>query len=86
MGVAVGLRGALPPHVAMFSESASRVVVSVDPVRAAELEDLAGTLRVPLARLGETGGPRLVVDGVLELALAVATTAYEEAIPKLLAG
>ena len=85
-GFAVGLPGDLPPHVALFSESASRVVVSVDPARAAELEDLAGTLVVPLARLGETGGPRIVVDGVLDLALAEATAAYEEAIPKLLTG
>jgi phosphoribosylformylglycinamidine synthase len=85
-GFAVGLPGDLPPHVTLFSESASRVVVSVDPERAAELEDLAGTLSVPLARLGETGGPRIVVDGVLDLALAEAAAAYEEAIPKLLAG
>ena len=85
-GFAVGLPGDLPPHVALFSESASRVVVSVDPARAAELEDLAGTLGLPLARLGETGGPRIAVDSVLDLALIEATAAYEEAIPKLLAG
>ncbi|MGA9159640.1 MAG: phosphoribosylformylglycinamidine synthase subunit PurL [Actinomycetota bacterium] len=85
-GFAVGLPGDLPPHVALFSESASRVVVSVDPSRAVELEDLAGTLGVPLSRLGETGGPRIAVDGVLDLALDEATAAYEEAIPKLLAG
>ena len=85
-GFAVGLPGDLPPHVALFSESASRVVTSVAPERSAELEELAGTLGVPLARLGETGGPRLVVDGVLDLALAGAIAAYDEAIPKLLAG
>jgi phosphoribosylformylglycinamidine synthase len=85
-GFAVGLTGDLPPHVALFSESASRVVVSVDVARVGELEDLAGTLGVPLARLGETGGPRVVVDGVLELALVEAIAAYREAIPRLLAG
>ena len=84
MGFAVGLPGDLPSHVALFSESASRVVASVAPERATELEDLAGTLGVPIARLGETGGPRLVVDGVLDLALDEATASYEEAIPKLL--
>jgi phosphoribosylformylglycinamidine synthase len=83
-GFAVGLPGDLPPHVALFSESASRVVASVDPERAAELEDMAGGLGVPLVRVGETGGPRILVDGVLELALAEATAAYEEAIPRLL--
>ncbi|HET7236694.1 MAG TPA: phosphoribosylformylglycinamidine synthase subunit PurL [Actinomycetota bacterium] len=85
-GFAIGLPGDLPPHIALFSESASRVVVSVDPGRGAELEDLAGTLGVPLARLGESGGPRIVVDGVLELAVAEAAAVYREAIPKLLAG
>ncbi len=85
-GFAVGLPGDLPPHVALFSESASRVVVSIDPARAVELEDLAGTRGVPFARLGETGGPRVSVDGVLDLALDEAIAAYEEAIPKLLAG
>jgi phosphoribosylformylglycinamidine synthase len=84
-GFAVGLPGDLPPHIALFSESASRVVVSVDPGRGAELEDLAGTLGVPLARLGESGGPRIVVDGVLELAVAEAAAVYREAIPRLLA-
>jgi phosphoribosylformylglycinamidine synthase len=85
-GFAVGLPGDLPSHVALFSESATRVVTSVAPERAGELEDLAGTLGVPIARLGETGGPRLVVDGVLELALEEAAAVYEEAIPELLAG
>jgi phosphoribosylformylglycinamidine synthase len=85
-GFAVGLPGDLPAHVALFSESASRAVVSVDPARIAELEDLAGTLGVPIARLGETGGPRIAVDGVLDLALTEAAAAYEEAIAKLLAG
>jgi phosphoribosylformylglycinamidine synthase len=83
-GFAIALPGDLPPHVALFSESASRVIVSVEPERATELEELAGTLGVPLARLGETGGPRIVIDGVLDLSLAEATAAYEEAIPKLL--
>jgi phosphoribosylformylglycinamidine synthase len=85
-GFAVGVPGDLPPHVALFSESASRVVASVDPVRVTELEDLAGSLGVPFARLGETGGPRIVVDGALDLPLAEVAAAYEEAIPKLLAG
>jgi hypothetical protein len=41
---------------------------------------------VPCTRLGETGGPRLVFDGVFEIALAEAAAIYEEALPKLLAG
>jgi phosphoribosylformylglycinamidine synthase len=85
-GFAVALPGDLPPHVALFAESASRAVVTVAPDRASELEDLAAARRVPLARLGETGGPRMVFDHVGDVTVAEATAAYEDALPKLLAG
>jgi phosphoribosylformylglycinamidine synthase len=85
-GFAVSLPGDLPPHVGLFAESASRAVVSLEPERAAELEDLAGALRVPFARLGETGGPGMVVDGVADVPVDEAAAAHEDAIPKLLAG
>jgi phosphoribosylformylglycinamidine synthase len=85
-GFAVSLPGDLPPHVGLFSESASRAVVSVTADRAAELEDLAAAHAVPWSRLGETGGPRLVIDHVADLAVEEAAAAYEDAIPKLLAG
>jgi phosphoribosylformylglycinamidine synthase len=85
-GFAVTLPGDLPPHVALFSESASRAVVTVTADRASELEDLAAAFHVPLSWLGETGGPRMVFDRVAEITVAEATAAYEDAIPKLLAG
>ncbi|GIU99290.1 MAG: phosphoribosylformylglycinamidine synthase subunit PurL [Actinomycetota bacterium] len=85
-GFAVAVPGDLPWYVALFSESASRAVVSTDPARAAELEDLSAAHGVPCARLGETGGPRLVFDAVFEVPLAEASAIYEEALPKLLAG
>jgi phosphoribosylformylglycinamidine synthase subunit PurL len=85
-GFAVSIPGDLPAHLALFGESASRAVVAVDPARASELEDVAAELRVPFARLGETGGPRMVFDGAAELTVDEAATAYEDAIPKLLSG
>jgi phosphoribosylformylglycinamidine (FGAM) synthase-like enzyme len=85
-GFAVSIPGDLPPHLAMFGESASRAVVTVEPGRAADLEDLAAELHVPFARLGETGGPRMVFDGAADLTVNEAAAAYEDAIPKLLAG
>jgi phosphoribosylformylglycinamidine synthase len=85
-GFAVTLPGDLPPHIALFSESASRAVVSVRPVRAARLEELADTFQVPFARLGETGGPRMVFDRIFETAVDEVTAAYEEALPALLGG
>ena len=83
-GFAVAIPGDLPPHVALFSESASRAVVSVVPEREEELGALATRHGVPLARLGETGGPRVVFDGMLEATVAELRDAYELAIPRLL--
>jgi hypothetical protein len=61
-------------------------VVSVTEGRAPALEDLASALHVPFSRLGETGGPRMVFDQIADLTVEEATAAYEDAIPKLLAG
>ena len=84
-GFAVTLTGAdLPPHVAMFSESASRAVVSVNPEQEARLLELAGAHGVPPTRLGETGGPRAVIDEMLEATVDQLRESYEGALPALL--
>jgi phosphoribosylformylglycinamidine (FGAM) synthase-like enzyme len=85
-GFAVTFPGDLPPHVTLFSESASRAVVSVAPERAEALEALAAAHEVPFARLGETGGPRMVFDDLLETTVDEARAAHEDALPRLLAG
>ena len=85
-GFAVSIAGDEPPHVGLYAESASRAVLSVDPSRAAELEDTASALGVPLSRLGETGGPRIVFDGVFEMTVEEVNGIYEHTIPMLLAG
>ena len=84
-GFAVSMPGDLPPHVTLFAESASRAVVGVPPERASRFEDLAGALHVPFARMGETGGPRMVFDNLFELTVAEARAIHEDAIPRLLA-
>ena len=85
-GFAVTLPGDVPWYVSLFSESASRVVVSVLPERARELEGLAAERGVPCARIGETGGPRMVFDSLFELGVDEARAAHEDAIPALLGG
>jgi phosphoribosylformylglycinamidine synthase subunit PurL len=84
-GFAVVLPGDLPEHVTLFSESASRAVVSLFPEKAGALEALAREHRVPFTRLGETGGSRMVFDDILETTLAEATDVYETALPSLMA-
>jgi phosphoribosylformylglycinamidine synthase len=85
IGFAVSLPGDLPPHVALFSESASRAVVSVEPGRADRLEGLASAMGVPFTSIGETGGPRVVIEAMLETTVEDLTGVYEGAIPALLA-
>jgi phosphoribosylformylglycinamidine synthase len=85
-GFAASPPGDVPAHVGLFSESASRAVISVAPERAAEVEDAAEAMHVPIFRLGETGGPRIVFDGVFEMDVAEIAAHYEGAIPELLAG
>jgi phosphoribosylformylglycinamidine synthase len=83
-GFAVTLEGDLPPHVLLFGESASRAVVSVTPEREGSFRGLAATHGVPFARVGETGGPRALIDGMLEVPVADLADAWETAIPRLL--
>jgi phosphoribosylformylglycinamidine synthase subunit PurL len=83
-GFAVALPGDLPPHVVLFSESAARAVVSVAPLRTSAFEALAAEREVPFARLGETGGPRMVFGDSFELPVAQAREVYESAIPNLM--
>ena len=83
-GFAATIANDLPPHVALFSESASRAVVSVAREHEQTFAELAGSHGVPAHLLGETGGPRVVFDGMFETTVAELTEIYETAIPRLL--
>ena len=83
-GFVVTVPGDLPSHVALFSESASRIVVAVASERVEALSELAAGRGVPCARIGETGGPRVVFDGLFETTVDHLRVTYERAIPRLL--
>ncbi|MGZ8630858.1 MAG: phosphoribosylformylglycinamidine synthase subunit PurL [Actinomycetota bacterium] len=83
-GFAVVVTSDLPGHIALFSESASRAVVSVAPEHEPRLAELASAHRVPLSRLGETGGPRVVFDGMFETTVEELRDVFESAIPRLM--
>jgi phosphoribosylformylglycinamidine synthase len=83
-GFAVSLASDLPDHVALFSESASRAIVSVAPEREDAFVSLATEHAVPFMRIGETGGPRVVFDGMVETTVERLRAAYEGAIPRLM--
>jgi phosphoribosylformylglycinamidine synthase len=87
-GFDVTLASELVPALAWFSESASRVVVAVDPASADALVERARAAGVPALRLGVAGGDRLVAAGPSSTAFAVslgdATHAWRDALPSAL--
>jgi phosphoribosylformylglycinamidine synthase II len=86
IGLRIGIHGTgLSDHVALFSESASRALVSVWPGRERELETLAAERGVPIERVGITGGADLDFDGQFRVPVRDALIVYEGAIPSLMA-
>ncbi len=83
-GFAVSIPTDLPSHVALFSESASRAVVSVAPLDEESFRSLAAEHGVSVARIGETGGPRAVIDASLDIPVVELTEIWSSAIPRLL--
>jgi phosphoribosylformylglycinamidine synthase II len=74
----------LGSHVALFSESASRVLVTAKPGREGDVEQLAAVHQIPITRLGLTGGSRLEFADLFDVALSDAVVVYEGAIPRLM--
>jgi phosphoribosylformylglycinamidine synthase subunit PurL len=68
----------------LFSEAPSRVVVCVSPDKVDEVTSRAGAAGVPVTELGEAGGDRLVVQGLVNVSVADAVAAAEGAIPNAL--
>jgi phosphoribosylformylglycinamidine synthase subunit PurL len=82
----VGFRVAgVAGHAGLFSESPSRVVVCAEPDAAQDVFRRAGEAGVTAAFLGGSGGDRLVVEGMIDVALADAVDAWREALPRALA-
>ncbi|HLG12507.1 MAG TPA: phosphoribosylformylglycinamidine synthase subunit PurL [Dehalococcoidia bacterium] len=71
---------------ALFGETASRVVVSVSPDHAGEVEALLERNEVPYSRLGVTGGDRLRIAGAIDAALTELRAAYESGLEQALSG
>ncbi|CUR55229.1 Phosphoribosylformylglycinamidine synthase 2 [metagenome] len=82
VGATVALEG--DPFVALFSESAARVVVTVPDAALAALNELADTHGVPLAVIGRTGGPDLVVEGQFTVPVAEVRAAWSATLPAAL--
>jgi len=83
-GFAVSIPTDLPAHVALFSESASRAVVSVAPLDEEAFRGLADVHAVPVTRIGESGGPRAVIDAAIDIPVSELEGIWSSSIPRLL--
>jgi len=85
IGVSVTVEG--DAFVALFSESAARVVVTVRAGAEQQLVELAGKYGVPLTELGVTGGAAYSVAGdagAIEIPLDELTAAWKATLPSAL--
>jgi phosphoribosylformylglycinamidine synthase len=82
-GVGFRLAG-VASHAGLFSEAPSRIVVCAGPERIDDLAARAAAAGVPITSLGEAGGDRLVVDGLVDMSLADAVSAWHRALPEAL--
>ncbi len=87
MAVAAGVGCSLArvsDHLALFSESPSRVVLAVDPERLAEVEQLITDAELTSARIGLAQGDQIAVKGLFELSLDEVRDAWRSRIPDAL--
>lgn len=81
LGGSTGVALAAPPAGAsaalwLFAEDPSRILIAVEPARAAELTRLASGRGVPAERVGQTGGGDIRVEGLFEMGLERARGIY----------
>jgi len=83
----VGVRVELDedPFIALFSESAARVLVTVAPDDEERLFELAADHGVPITSLGQTRGDQLSVKGLFDVPLDELRTAWTATLPAALA-
>jgi phosphoribosylformylglycinamidine synthase len=74
----------LPAAAWCFSESASRVLVTVDPPSLDGLLERAAAAGVTATALGPAGGDRLQVDGALDVDVGDLTRAWRDSLPATL--
>ncbi|HET9491171.1 MAG TPA: phosphoribosylformylglycinamidine synthase subunit PurL [Methylomirabilota bacterium] len=79
VGCTVRLPDAARPSLALFGEGPSRVVLTVEPARAAEFEGLMAESAIPWRWIGATGGERLRIQCGSTIVIDAAVEGLEHA-------
>jgi phosphoribosylformylglycinamidine synthase len=85
-GATVTTASDLDDAVALFSETQSRVVVTVAPDHYDALKRLAATHGIPCENIGRVGGDRLRIGDAVDVSLADLREAYEPTLERLVHG
>jgi len=82
LGAAVSPEEGLPVHVWLFSETAGRVLVSLEANHLPALRALAAAEGVPVSFLGTVGGDALRIGEEADIPVSTLREVYEHAFPR----
>ncbi|MCE5204255.1 MAG: phosphoribosylformylglycinamidine synthase II, partial [Actinomycetia bacterium] len=86
VGADIHLDGDLPSAVLLFSETQSRIVVSVTENNAEQLIEVCLAHEVPYSVIGTVGGDHLVIEGMLTATVEDLAAAWEPSLERLVHG
>ncbi len=81
-GAVIELQGAIRPDAMLFSESQSRIIVSLRKQQLGRLRELAAGHDVPVTVLGEVRGRRLVINPLIDVGLEDLAQVWSAALPR----
>jgi len=82
LGAAVAPEEGLPVHVWLFSETAGRVLASLEPNHLPALRALAAAEGIPVSFLGTVKGDALRVGEEADIPVSVLREVYEQTFPR----
>jgi len=86
VGAAVECASGLRADRLLFSESQSRVVVSLEKGNAEKLKKIASRCHVPFTEIGVTGGEKLRFNGIIDLDVFEMSEAFFKSIRRIMEG
>lgn len=81
LGARIKIETDLPPAALLFSESQSRIVITVTKDNLAKVEELARKHAIPFTKLGEVMGDRLIINNLIDLEVEEMKRRWQESIP-----
>lgn len=69
IGASIDIKSALAPDRLLFSESASRIIVSLNGENLGLLEDIAQKYNIPMQEIGKVGGDELIINDLIDISV-----------------